>query len=143
MTRIAIVGCSSKKASAACAAREMYTSPLFRAARAYAEATCDRWYILSALHGLLEPATVIEPYDQRLSPATIEAWGWGVRVGQQLDAAILWPAEREAEIVMLAGELYADAIDPTDREYYWDEPLRGMGIGERLAWLKKNTPEAA
>ncbi|WP_395858435.1 DUF6884 domain-containing protein [Arthrobacter sp. KBS0702] len=39
---------------------------MFKKASAYAELTCDRWYILSAKHGLLHPDEIIQPYDMRL-----------------------------------------------------------------------------
>jgi hypothetical protein len=31
-------------------ARDLYVSPLFRGRREYVERSCDRWFILSALH---------------------------------------------------------------------------------------------
>ncbi|WP_373427871.1 DUF6884 domain-containing protein [Arthrobacter globiformis] len=36
-------------------------SQLFKKAAAYADRTCDRWYILSAKHHLVHPDTVIDP----------------------------------------------------------------------------------
>lgn len=51
--------------------------------------------------------------------------------------------ELSTPMVVLAGELYADAIEPLpDREFDWQEPLKGLGIGERLRWLQQNTPRA-
>lgn len=145
--RIGLVGCSSQKASARCAARDLYTSPLFRAARAYAEATCAHWLILSAKHGLLDPNSVIDPYDVSLSFASQERRErWGLQVGRQLDGALPWPAYANAELVVLVGSAYADVIHTPDvarpREFHWEEPLRGLGIGERLRWLQRNTPRA-
>lgn len=138
-SRIALVGCGSQKASTRCAARDMYTSQLFRASRAYAEATCDSWWILSARYGLLNPAAVIYPYDQVLTRRTAEQWG--KRIGMALEIAVPFPSLRDVELVVLAGSLYADAIEPVDdREFNWAEPLKGLGIGERLRWLKQNTP---
>lgn len=139
VTRIALVGCSSQKALRRCAARDMYTSQLFRAARAYAEKTCRSWFILSARFGLLNPAAVIDPYDQVLTARSAAAWG--ERVGQQLELAVPFAALRNVELVVLAGALYADATTWSKNcPYTFTEPLRGMGIGERLRWLKENTP---
>jgi hypothetical protein len=129
------VGCSAKKARTARPAADLYMSPLFRAARRYAEATCSRWYVLSALHGLLAPEKVIEPYDQQLTPANATAWG--VRVGKQLDEALPWPKFADVELVVLAGWTYAEAID-LPRDFYWHESLRGLGVGARLSWLNAN-----
>jgi hypothetical protein len=63
---VGLVGCAARKLQGPAPARELYVSQLFRKASAYAEATCDRWYILSAKHGLVHPDTVLEPYDVRL-----------------------------------------------------------------------------
>lgn len=138
-TRIGLVGCSSQKALVRCAARDMYRSPLFRAARAYVEATCQRWYILSARYGLLDPAAVIDPYDQVLTARGAAAWGEAV--GGQLEKAVPFPAIENAELVVLAGATYADAATWSNtRTFRFTEPLRGMGIGERIRWLQANTP---
>lgn len=58
---VGLVGCASQKLKRPAPARELYVSPLFKKASAYAEATCDRWYVLSAKHGLVHPDAVLEP----------------------------------------------------------------------------------
>jgi hypothetical protein len=35
------------------------------------ERSCTEWWILSALHGLLDPVQVIEPYDVTLTKASL------------------------------------------------------------------------
>lgn len=136
--RIALIGCGKQKAHQSCAAESMYRSPLFKAALRYALMTCDGFFILSAKHGLLSGQTVIEPYEQSLAGlSSEERRRWGRRVGRELDHALPWPEHANVEIVFLAGELYSLPIEfPNAREFYWDEPLRGLGIGERIAWLK-------
>lgn len=137
------MGCSKVKAARACPVREMYApSTLFRLALEWAARECARAYVLSTKHGLLSLDTVIEPYDLRLSSLTHkERAAWGSKVGIQLDETIPWPKERNAEIIGLAPKLYLDTIDlpwePSPREFNWSEPLKGLGIGERLAWFKK------
>jgi hypothetical protein len=64
--RIGLVGCVKAKRASPAPAAALSTSPLFAGRRHYAEATCDRWFILSARHGLLGPDQVIEPYDESL-----------------------------------------------------------------------------
>jgi hypothetical protein len=49
--RIGLVGCVKGKRSRPAPARELYTSALFLGRRAFVEATCERWFILSAKHG--------------------------------------------------------------------------------------------
>ncbi|MDQ3812222.1 MAG: hypothetical protein M3336_18225, partial [Chloroflexota bacterium] len=70
----------SHKADRPLPARELYVSPLFRAARAYPERCYgpDHWLILSARHRLVDPETVLAPYDlslRQLMAAEREARG--------------------------------------------------------------------
>lgn len=67
--RIGLVGCVKTKQSVATAAWDLYTSPIFTGRRRCVEASCDRWFVLSAKHGVLPPKTVIEPYDVALKDA--------------------------------------------------------------------------
>ena len=56
MTRkVLLLGCVKQKQQGVYPARDLYRSPLWRARRSYAEGTGAPWFILSALHGLLEP----------------------------------------------------------------------------------------
>jgi hypothetical protein len=82
---VGLVACSRRKAERPLPARELYVSPLFRAARAYAERRYgpERWYILSARHDLVHPDQVLAPYDlslRQLTAAEREAWGYRVAV---------------------------------------------------------------
>jgi hypothetical protein len=79
--QVGLVGCVKKKAGTARAAEDLYTSTLFKDRRRYVERTCRRWFILSARHGLVDPATVLEPYDETLTSASRAArrtWSAGV-----------------------------------------------------------------
>jgi len=116
-------------------------SPLFRKASAYAEATCDRWFILSAKHGLLAPDEVVEPYDVKLGRAHRDPerdappiWEWAARVQGQLGIALA--DAPEPHLVLLAGAQYGTVVM---RGCPWphSEPLEGLGIGERLSWLNR------
>lgn len=70
---VGLVGCVKSKLSRPAPAQELYTSALFEGRRRWVEQTCDRWFILSALHGLVHPDEVLEPYDQALSSASSRA----------------------------------------------------------------------
>lgn len=61
--RVGLVRCVKGKLSRAARARDLYTSPLFVGRRRWVEATCDRWFIPSAKHGLVDPAAILEPHD--------------------------------------------------------------------------------
>ncbi len=79
--KIGLVGCGARKLARPAPARELYTGTLFRLSSAYAERVCDEWYVLSALHGLVRPDVVLEPYDLTLTDVSIvgrRAWAAGV-----------------------------------------------------------------
>ena len=62
-----LVSCVSQKRATPSPAKDLYTSPLFRKARAYVERTGGPWFVLSAKYGLVHPDEVIEPYDLTLN----------------------------------------------------------------------------
>ncbi|QYF88469.1 DUF6884 domain-containing protein [Arthrobacter sp. PAMC25284] len=131
---VGLVGCASQKLTRPAPARELYVSQLFKKASAYAEATCDRWYVLSARHGLIHPDTVIEPYDMRLgtnhaSSPPIHAWA--ARVREQL--ALELAGAGEVTLIALAGEQYRTVLHGSP----WpsEVPMEGLGIGQQLGWL--------
>jgi len=79
--RVGLVGCVKGKKDARAPAKDLYISPLFRARRRYVERSCDRWFILSAKHGLVEPTIHLEPYDftlKNLSARERKEWSKGV-----------------------------------------------------------------
>lgn len=82
---VGLVGCVSQKAGGSRPARDLYTSALFRGRRGYVERVCDRWWILSALHGLVDPEAVLAPYDVTLTGASVaQRRAWSARVLSQL-----------------------------------------------------------
>lgn len=138
MARIALVGCGALKSDAPAPAQDLYTGNLFRLARAYAEQTCDRWFILSAAHGLVEPTRVLSPYDQRMDKSRRgqERWGDRVRASLRMHTAL------GDTLVFLAGNDYIEAVRWWNLAHQaWsgraiEKPLEGLGIGQRMAWLK-------
>src|SRR5690348_13662048 len=99
LLRVALVGCVKKKRQVPTAAGDLYQSELFRKCRACA-IKADRWYILSAEYGLLQPQQVVEPYDRTLNAMPkAERQAWASKVQGQLRACL--PAS--AEITILAG----------------------------------------
>ncbi len=136
--RVALVGCSARKLDRGAPARELYASPLFRAAVTYAEATCEAVRVVSALHGAVRLDAWLEPYDRSLrSFGKSDREGWGVRTVAELIGDFAVPPM----LVVLAGQVYADALV---YGAHWhnlprpEEPLRGMkGCGARVAWLKE------
>jgi hypothetical protein len=138
--RVALVGCSARKLDRGAPARELYTSALFRAAVAYAEAKCDAVRVVSALYGAVELDAHLEPYDRNLRAfGKRDREGWGVRTVAEVIGGFAVPPV----LVVLAGQVYADALV---FGAHWhnlprpEEPLRGVkGCGARVAWLKEQT----
>jgi len=136
MESVALVSCVGKKADSAVRAADLYQSPWFLKARRYAEAGHDRWWVLSALHGLVAPDEIVAPYEKtlnRLPAADRRAWASGVL--HQLDDE-LHPASR---VVFLAGLRYREHLEAAllDRGHRVEVPMRGMGIGHQLQWLTR------
>ena len=134
--RIALVSCVKRKLSRAAAARDLYTSALFIGLRHYAERHSDRWFILSAKHGLVEPSRIIEPYEQTLNKMTRHAREeWAQHVCSELDSIL----PKRADVLLLAGQRYREDIEKflLKRGHTIAVPLRGLSLGRQLAWLKR------
>jgi hypothetical protein len=137
--RIVLIGCVATKLDRPAPAAELYCSPLFVKRRAYAEATGYRWFILSALHGVVEPALTLWPYNSRLTKPGIPSWATEVRRGLR-------------RIGLAGGDLLevhagADYTDGVERACRWlarfeepplclriEAPLRGLALGRQLQW---------
>jgi len=142
MTTIGIVACSKTKLGHAAPAKDLYTSQLFRAARAYSEASYDRWLILSAMHGLIEPDQIIEPYDvtlARMNASEVTAWGLKV-LGQIMDTDL---SQGGVELFLHAGRLYRHPFALPSAYIPITVPLLGMGIGQQLGWYAARARERA
>src|SRR3954449_3905457 len=86
--RVGLVGCVKSKRTTPALARHLYTSALFDGRRRWVEQTCDRWFVLSALHGLVGPDEVLAPYDTTLKDASRpEREEWSRRVLADLHTA--------------------------------------------------------
>lgn len=115
--RVGLVGCVKTKRYEATPARDLYVSPLFRGRRAYVEATCGRWFILSAKHGLVSPGEVLDPYEDSLNKKSAAAKrNWAASVIAQLNAAL--------ELVGTTFEIHAGS---SYRNFGLVEELRHRG----------------
>lgn len=132
---LVLLGCVKSKASRPLPARDLYISELFRRRRAYAEASGKPWAVLSALHGLVLPDAVVEPYDLALSDARAAYLReWGDRVLRQL-ATAFGPLDRQV-VEIHAGRTYVEPLlgrlRAAGAEVVW--PFEGLRQGEHLAW---------
>jgi hypothetical protein len=72
MPEIALVSSAKTKRDEPTAPKELYTSDYFDKMRSYTEQYHDDWWILSAIHGLIDPdSDPIEPYDESLNGARV------------------------------------------------------------------------
>lgn len=132
--RLYLVSCVSKKLARPAAARDLYASAWFIKARAYVEAREAPWLILSARHGLVDPAEVIAPYETTLNRMTAaDRRRWATRVIDQMEAR----APVADEIIILAGRYYrADLMAWLQARFARvSVPMEGLGIGSQLQWL--------
>lgn len=138
---LVLVGCVKTKLDRPAPARDLYVSPLFRKARAYAEQSGAPWFILSAEHGLVSPDTVLDPYNRYL-PETSRDYraAWGRRVVADLGRAAGTLAGKVVEAH--AGMAYTRAIEAGLHAAGAElvEPLAGLGLGQRLAWYDVPAP---
>jgi len=130
--RIVLVACAATKLAHRAAARDLYCSPLFKLSLAYARSLKpDAIFILSALHGLLELDTMVEPYNltlKDLSTARVREWSGRV-LGQLAREAEL----EKDEFIFLAGNAYRRHLTPAIA--HWRAPLEGLPIGKQLQRL--------
>ena len=80
-----MVSCVSVKQQGIHKAKDLYISDWFKKAKLYVEANYNKWYILSAKYGLVEPEEELEYYEMYLPDQSKEyKIEWGVRVSNKL-----------------------------------------------------------
>jgi hypothetical protein len=138
---VALVGCVKSKRAGVHAARDLYTSPLFRARVADVEARGLPWLVLSAKHGVLRPDDPVEKYDETLNAmAARERAAWGARVVSQLVAELGGLAGTTLEVH--AGGRYVAAVAPLleAKGARVVVPAAGLGIGQQLHLYGRRAP---
>jgi hypothetical protein len=120
-------------------ARELYTSPLFRGRRAYVEESCETWFILSARHGLVDPDTELDPYDETLKDMPrVARRKWAESVLTALTARLGHLGGHAFEIH--AGAEYRDwglAQGLRAAGAIVEVPAAGLSQGQQLAFYKR------
>ena len=133
MRTVCLVSCVGKKLNGWSSAENLYQSDWFQKARVYAQSRSDRWFILSAYHGVIAPTDFIDPYNKTLNTMkAAERKAWANKVIYQL-------SNIDADhFIILAGNRYRERITKwmDDTGYSYDVPMEGLGIGQQLAWLK-------
>jgi len=132
---IYLISCAAKKKDYACAACELYDSPLFEKSLSFARKQTEDKYIkiLSAEYGLVDLDQVIEPYDKTLNDMSAEdRAAWADNVYETILDSFNVDKDR---FVFLAGNAYTENLIP--KFNYNKNLLEGMRIGERMEYLDK------
>lgn len=136
--KIALVSCTKLKQDYHCQAQEMYLpSTLFSKAINYIkQQDYNKWFILSAKYGLLNPNDLIEPYDLTLNNMkSEEIKKWSQKVFNQLITYNIH------EIDFYTGEKYRKYLMPMLEkiDIKCNIPLKGLGIGKQLQFYTKES----
>lgn len=135
--KLGVVSCCLQKLSYRAEARNLYRSRVFKLRRLHAEHHCDRWVILSTMHGLIEPTTVLDPYEDWIREKD-RAWrnafqdkAWRSIIAYQPKQVVLHMGREYYWPVLMRGLLAAeiDVLTPT----------RGMNQLDTFSWLQFHT----
>ena len=138
--KIALIGCVKTKQSFSCEAERMYISPLFRKTVEFIKKQkYDKWYILSALYGLIDNKKIIDPYNLALNSfSQKQLRDWSAMIFKSIMDLQL------NNLSFLCGERYCNEyllslLDSAGIKY--DKPFDKMPMGVRLAFLSSNNKE--
>jgi hypothetical protein len=123
---VGVVSCGSVKLDKAAPARDLYCGRFFQVCSKFVEPRSDRWIILSAKHGVLDPDEIIDPYDLSLRKMSKERYRfWQLQARIEIEEQ--FPS---ATFLAVAGENYRSVL-PKDRTICpWGE------VGSRV-WAKQ------
>jgi len=131
---LVLVSCVKTKLDHPAPARDLYCSAWFRKVRTLIDRSGADWYILSALHGLVDPKQIIEPYELTLNKMGVAArreWA-----GQVL-TDLLPKATGCSAVVFFAGQRYREFLEDPLRNagHTVLVPMEGLQLGHQLSWL--------
>lgn len=128
MKPLYLIACSAAKLDRTAPAAELYQGQAFKLAMAAADRAGADVIILSALHGAVNPAHQLQPYNRALADMNAQQRKvWAGMVAQQLQQ------HKGRPVVVLAGKHYAAAVEGWPNV---SRPLAGQGIGQQLHTLK-------
>lgn len=135
MKKIIIISCVKSKLDKKTKAEFLYTSNLFKSSLKYAkQQNPDYIFILSAKYGLLNLSDEIEPYEKTLNKMKKnERIVWSKNVIEKLKYSTNFEKD---EFVFLVGKKYREFLLPELINF--KIPMKGLGFGKQLQWLKKN-----
>lgn len=117
-------------------AREAYTGAPFKVNREYAESVADRWVILSAKYGFIEPTTPITQYEVTFKKKNTNPVRAATLKSQVTDLGL----SKFDQVIALGGKEYrrvveeafaGTAVKPTF-------PFSGLTVGSAMRAVKQN-----
>jgi hypothetical protein len=131
---LVLVSCVKSKLPHVAPARMLYCSDWFTKVREIVDAQGARWFVLSALYGLVPADKEIAPYDHTLNTVGVAArrvWADGVY------RALLPELKGHKRIVFFAGLKYREfLVEPLQKAGFQIEvPMEGLVRGDQLSWL--------
>lgn len=135
-----LVSCVGLKTDYSTAAADLYRSQWFLKARRYVEAQQADWHILSALHGYLPRTQITDPYELTLNTMSkADRAQWADKVLEVVQRTY----QTGTHFVFLAGDKYRTPLTSLleANGYTTEAPMKGLGIGQQLAWLDLHTPQ--
>jgi hypothetical protein len=147
MNRIILIGCGKQKQATSCEAKDLYIGKLFKARRAYAERSGLPWFIVSALHHVIDPEKVIRPYDKTMPTQKHAVARWEENFNSAIvslccDRVVVfgWQFLYPVIFEIHAGADYVRPIRHLMRyqsQVTIEHPVSGMGIGEQIAFYNR------
>jgi len=138
---IVIISCGKKKVwdkdpnTQAILAKDAYISNYFKLCKRYAERFSDKWFILSAKYGFINPDFVIpNNYDVKLKNSKDQTAFIGKLKKQAEELGI----KNYNQIIVLTGKEYYHVIKVALEDFGLEinNPLEGLGIGNRQKIIK-------
>lgn len=131
--KIALIACCSKKLEGKHKVQNIYISTLFKYSFRFASKYAHKTFILSAKYGLLDTNSLISSYNVTLNSfSEADKKKWAESVYKQL----LLVSNSADEFIWLAGSNYRKYLMQFLSNTHF-EPLKGLGIGSQVKWLKE------
>ncbi|WP_257351557.1 DUF6884 domain-containing protein [Pseudalkalibacillus decolorationis] len=140
--KIGLLATGRKKLDHSAPVIEFYTSPLFQKSVQYAQKQYDRFYFYNAKDGLLLPGDKLEPYDLSIKTFSImEKKVWARKV---IEVFKKYESPDKVNVYLHGGKVYRDHLEPQleQKGYHYEIPMKGLGIGQQLAWFDKQLKES-
>lgn len=142
MSALVVVSCGARKiwktipSAGPTQAKDVYTGPFFSKNKEYAETFSDRWVILSAKYGFINPDFVIpEDYNVSFKKKTTRP----ILISQVKEQVTEMGLDKFERVIVLGGSDYASIVRNVfgNLDVEVVAPLEGLQIGFAMSKVKK------